>query len=332
MSRTSVIMKSATLAALGVVVAGTPALAEVKLKASAALSTPREQTQSYINYFLNVINAEGKGLVSTKYIGGPEVTPPRKQAAALKRGTFDITMSPASYYIGMVPEGYAILVSTMDAAGIRKSGGFALLDAAHQKKANAKLLAWGESQGAFNTYLAKKPKMLKGGGISLKGFKMRATATYRPLFEFLKATPIGMKSSEIYTGLQRGVIQGFGSPSSGLIRIGVKGMVKYRIDPSYYHLNNLVIMNLGKWQALPKKAKNLLEKTALSYEKKSDAFYRGISKKDEKEMMASGMKIITLKGKAAKAYVNAADAAVWKRFEKIVGAATVAKYKAKFTN
>ena len=323
------VLKAGTLAALAAAIA-VPAAAETVLKASAALSTPREQTQAYIKYFLGVIDAEGKGLVRTRYIGGPEVTPPRKQAAALKRGAFDITMSPASYYIGMVPEGYAILVTNMASSELRKSGGFKLLDEAHQKKANAKLLAWGEPDGAFNTYLSKKPAMLKNGGVSLKGFKMRSTATYRPLFEFLGATPVGMKSSEIYTGLQRGVIQGFGSPSSGLVRIGVKGMVKYRIDPSYYRLNNFVIMNLDKWKALPRKAKDLLEKTALTYEKESNNYYLSLAAKDEAEMKAGGMQIITLQGKAATDYVNAANAAVWKRFEKIAGAATVAKYRAVF--
>ena len=172
--------------------------------------------------------------------------------------------------------------------------------------------------------------MMKDGQISLKGFKMRSTATYRPLFEFLGATPVGMKSSEIYTGLQRGVIQGFGSPSSGLVRIGVKGMVKYRIDPSYYRLNNFVIMNLDKWKSLSREGRQLLERTALSYEVESDKVYLGIAGSDEKEMKASGMQIITLKGQAAKNYVNAADAAVWKRFEKLVGAETAANYKAKF--
>ena len=325
------LLKLGALATLSVAIAA-PVAAETILKASAALSKGREQTQSYINFFLNAINADGKGIVQTRFIGGPEVTPPRKQAAALKRGTFDIVMSPASYYIGMVPEGYAILVANMGAKGLRASGGFALLDKAHQKKANAKLLAWGESDGAFNTYLAKKPTMLKDGQVSLKGFKMRSTATYRPLFEFLGAIPVGMKSSEIYTGLQRGVIQGFGSPSSGLVRIGVAGMVKYRIDPSYYRLNNLVMMNLDKWKALSQKAKQLIEKKAVFYEAESSKFYLGLAAEDEVKMKASGMKIITLKGRAAKDYVNAANAAVWKRFGKLVGAETAAKFKAKFVN
>ncbi len=329
MLKTRQFLKAGALAAMAVAIA-TPAAAETTLKASSALGTSREQTQSYINYFLNVINAEGKGIVQTKYIGGPEVTPPRKQAAALKRGSFDITMSPASYYIGIVPEGYAILVTNMDAKGLRASGGFALLDAAHQKKGNAKLIAWGESNGAFNTYLAKKPAMMSNGQVSLKGFKMRSTATYRPLFEFLGATPVGMKSSEIYTGLQRGVIQGFGSPSSGLVRIGVKGMVKFRVDPSYYRLNNFTIMNLDVWKALSREGKALVQKTALTYEAASDKFYLGQAAKDEMEMKSSGMSIISLKGAAAKDYVNAANSAVWKKFGTLVGAETAAKYKAVF--
>jgi TRAP-type C4-dicarboxylate transport system substrate-binding protein len=168
------------------------------------------------------------------------------------------------------------------------------------------------------------------GQVSLKGFKMRSTATYRPLIEFLGATPVGMKSSEIYTGLQRGVIQGFGSPSSGLVRIGVAGMVKYRIDPSYYRLNNLVIMNLDKWKALSGKAKQLLKKTAVSYEAESTKFYLSLAAEDEKKMKASGMKIISLKGKAATDYVNAADAAVWTKFGKLVGAKSAAMFRAKF--
>jgi TRAP-type C4-dicarboxylate transport system substrate-binding protein len=323
-------LRLGALATLSVAIA-VPVAAETTLKASAALSKGREQTQSYIKHFLNAINADGKGIVKTRYIGGPEVTPPRKQAAALKRGTFDITMSPASYYIGMVPEGYAILVSTKNAKGLRASGGFDLLDQAHQKKANAKLLAWGESEGAFNTYLAKKPAM-NGGQVNLKGFKMRSTATYRPLFEFLGGTPVGMKSSEIYTGLQRGVIQGFGSPSSGLVRIGVAGMVKYRVDPSYYRLNNLVIMNLDKWKGLSRKAQQLLQAKALTYETESSKFYLSLAAADEKQMKAKGMQIISLKGAAATDYVNAANSAVWKKFGKLVGAESAAKFRAKFAN
>ncbi len=323
-------IRSFLIGVLGTATIAGAAYAETELKASSALNTSREMTQAYLKYFVNDINAKGKGQVRVKFVGGPEVTPPRKQVAALSRGAFDITHSPSSYYAGMVPEGYAVLVTNMTPAEIRKSGGFALLDAAHQKKANAKLLAWGDSGGKFNTYLARKPAMTAAGGIDLKGFKMRSTATYRPLFEYLGATPVGMKSSEIFTGLERGVIQGFGSPSSGLVKLGVKGKVRYRVDPSYYNLNNFVLINLDKWKALPKKTQAMIEGVARRYEDQSTEFYLGFAKKDEKAMKESGMDVIALKGKAATAYVEAANAAVWKRFEKIVGAETVAKYRSVF--
>lgn len=323
-------IRTVLFAVAGVATIAVPALAETELKASSALDTSREMTQAYVKFFLGEINARGKGSVKTKFVGGPEVTPPSKQAAALSRGAFDITHSPSSYYAGLVPEGYAVLVTNMSPAEIRKSGGFALLDAAHQKRANAKLLAWGDSGGKFNTYLSKKPPMTPAGGIDLTGFKMRSTATYRPLFEYLGATPIGMKSSEIFTGLERGVIQGFGSPSSGLVKLGVKGKVQYRVDPSYYNLNNFVFINLDKWKALTAEARTMIEAVAEQYEDKSTEYYLGFAKKDEKEMMSAGMSIISLKGEAATKYVDAANAAVWKRFAKIVGEGSVAEYKKKF--
>ncbi len=73
-----------------------------------------------------------------------------------------------------------------------------------------------------------------------------------------------------------------------------------------------------------------MEQTALTYEDESNKYYLGLAAKDEMEMKASGMAIITLEGAAAKNYVNAANAAVWKRFGTLVGAETAAKFKAKF--
>jgi len=45
-------------------------------------------------------------------LGGQEVVPPRKAANALKRGQFDLLHAPTAYYIGTVPEGYAIWAVT----------------------------------------------------------------------------------------------------------------------------------------------------------------------------------------------------------------------------
>ena len=307
-----------------------PAQGAEILKASSALSKSREMTEAYIKFFLGEITKRSKGELHAKFVGGPEVTPPSKQAAALKRGTFDITHSPSSYYAGTLPQTYAILVSERSPDELRASGGWALLDKAHRTTLNATIVAWGESKGAYNTYLTKEPIRNADGSVSLKGFKMRSTPTYRPLFEFLGATPVGMKSSEIFTGLQRGVIDGFGSPDAGIVRLGVKGLVKFQINPSFYNMNNLIMVNLNRWNGLTEAQRRLILDVGRYYEEESTRYWLKLAEKDEAEMKAGGMQIVELKGQAAKAYLSAANEAVWKRFTKLVGEKTAAEYRATF--
>lgn len=315
----SELLRPTILAIVGVATIGTQALAQTEIKAAAALATNREQAQGFIRFFVGALNEQGKGVLRIHFLGGPEVMPPDRQAQAVGRGALEMAMSPASYYAGRVPEANLVVVSERTPGELRQNGGFALLDEAHQQKMNAKLLAWGDSGGAFNTYLSQKPPMTASGDINLKGFKLRSTATYRPLFEFLGATPINMPSGDIYTGLQRGVIEGFGSPSSGLVALGVKGHVKYRVDPAYYRINNFVLMNLDRWKALPQAAKDLLDRVGASYEVESSKFYLAAAAEDEKELKAAGMEVIKLEGTAAKKYLAAANDGMIARITKMAG-------------
>lgn len=319
---------------IGLVVAGiaagmvptAPALAEVNLVSAATLSTAREMTIAYVRYFIEPLNRKGKGRIHINFRGGPEVMPPNKQAIAVGRGALDMTHSPGGYYDGSLPECNLVRLSNLTPAEIRKNGAFDMLDRAHQTKMNIKFLAWGDSSGTFNIYLTKKPVMKADGGVSLKGYRMRSTATYRPILESLGAVPVAMPAGDIYTALQRGVIQGFGQTSASLVALGIKGLVKYRIDPSFYRLNNYILMNLDKWKALPQSEKDLVNAEAQSYEAASAKFYSDAAKGDEKAMMDAGMSVIELKGAAAKRYVEAANKAVIARITKGAGKKVVDAY------
>lgn len=320
---------TAVLGVTAIATVPSPVAAEM-LRGSSALAKNREMTEAYIKFFLGEITSRSNGALEAKFVGGPEVTPPRKQAAALKRGAFDITHSPSSYYAGTLPQVYTILVTNMSPEELRGSGGWDMLDKAHRETLNATIVAWGENRGAYNTYLTKEPIRQADGSVSLKGFKMRSTATYRPLFEFLGATPIAMKSSEIFTGLQRGVIDGFGSPDAGIVRLGVKGLVKYQINPSFYRMNNLIMVNLDKWNSLTEAQREMITAVGRHYESESTKYWLSLAKKDEAEMKSAGMEIVQLEGKPAQDYLKAANEAVWARFTKLVGPEMAKEYRAKF--
>lgn len=59
------------------------------------------------------MNAEGKGLVRIKYIGGPEAVPPNQQSTAVRNGMIDLQLGPPAYYLGQVPEADAMFGSNV---------------------------------------------------------------------------------------------------------------------------------------------------------------------------------------------------------------------------
>lgn len=293
----------------------TASAAEVTLQAVTSLLANNPLTLSFFETFQKPLNAQCKDTLQIRYLGAHNVVPPRNAGKAVKRGQFDMLHGPVSYHIGMVPEGYGMLASNVPLATMKTNGGWDLLKKIFREKAGAELIAWGETNIGYNTYLVVEPKF-KNGVPDLSGIKMRATGTYRPLFNALGASTINMKSSEIYTGLQRGVVQGFGWPQTGVPALGLHKLAKYRIEPAFYRTNTVVTMNAAKYDGLGKAQKACLSKVASVYEKSSNTYMDTWIKKDVATMADAGMKTVTLKPKAANKYLDTAHGAIWKELKK----------------
>ena len=301
--------------AAAAVISTSPVVAETTLTTVTALQQTNILAKSYLKTFVGVVNAQGKGNVQMKYLGGQEVVPPRKAASALKRGQFDVLSAPTAYYIGTVPEGYGLLAANKGPRALRANGGFALLQKIYAEKAGAHLLAWGENMTSYNMFLGIKPKMDKDGLPDLRGVKMRATGTYRPLFRALGATTINIKSSEIITAMQRGTVQGFGMTDSSVMAIGLGPVIKYRVQPNFYQTNQVVTVNLASWAKLTKKEKSFLEKVSLEYENTSVKFVEAERLAEEVLVKKQGIIDIQLTGATALKYLDIAHAEIWKELK-----------------
>ena len=307
----------AAAAAVTVAMAGGSAFAMEKvLKTVTALQPTNIIAKSYLNTFVAPVNKAGKGIVQIKYIGGQDVVPTRKAAAALKRGQFDLLSCPTAYYIGTVPEGYGLLASNQGPRILRKNGGFALLQKIYKQKAGSHLLAWGESMTSYHMYLHKKPKLGKDGLPDLKGYKMRATGTYRPLFRALGATTINIKSSEVITAIQRGTVDGYGFTDVSVVAIGLDKVTKYRVMPNFYQTNNVLTVNLDTWASLTKKQKDFMNAQAVKYETTSVKYVEDSRLAEEKLLRKAGVKDVVLKGKTAAKYLSVAHGEIWKELKK----------------
>jgi TRAP-type C4-dicarboxylate transport system substrate-binding protein len=289
--------------------------AERTITTVTALQQTNILAKSYLKNFVGAVNAQGKGMLKIKYLGGQEVVPPRKAASALKRGQFNFLSCPTAYYIGTVPEGYGLLAANKGPRALRANGGFKLLQKIYAEKAGAHLLAWGESMTSYNMFLGINPKIGKDGLPDLTGVKMRATGTYRPLFRALGATTINIKSSEIITAMQRGTVQGFGMTDSSVMAIGLGPVIKYRVQPNFYQTNQVVTVNMAFWKALSKKEKSFLNKMALQYEDTSIKYVEGERLAEEVLVKKQGIKDVQLKGKVALKYLDIAHTEVWKELK-----------------
>jgi TRAP-type C4-dicarboxylate transport system substrate-binding protein len=309
--------------------AAIPATAdETSLRTVTSLPTTLTVTQSFLQIFVPKANELGKGQFKIDYKGGPEVVPASKGASAIQRGIVDLLWGPAGYYAGTVPEAYAMMGSHRPVEELWANGGFDLLNEVWAKKLNARILAWGESETQMHVYTVFEPK-ISSIGPDLTGKKMRTTPTYLALLKALGATPVRMPSPEIYTGLQRRVIDGFAFPVSGVTQLGVGDLIKYRVDPGFYRNNGIVIINLDVWKKLSREGKDALQKASRHYEKASLKFMADDIERESKVLAEKGMKVLKLDDEVAKKYIETADNAMWQRLDALVEGDTSA-LKAKF--
>ena len=261
------------------------------------------------------VNKEGKGIVQIKYAGGPEAMPPAQQATAVRNGVIDMQFGPPAYYLGQVPEGDAFFGSNVKPAEARANGGLEMVDKVWRTKMNAHVLGW-FSGSKFGLYTRDEPKLDAKTGVRLDGMKMRSNAAYKDLFDTLGAINVSIGVPDLYTALERNVVQGFGFPFVGIMDFGWEKFARYRVEPYFWQDDLIVIVNADKWNKLPQKARDFLTKAATEWEISGYSFWQDLNKKENAELTKRGVKLVKLEGDRAKVFVELAHKAPWDRIAK----------------
>jgi len=287
-----------------------PASAQEVLRAQTALPTQHTLSQSFTKHFVDVINAED-GAVQVNMLGGPEVNPQDRAVAALERGLLDILWIPAAFTTGTIPEAQAMMLQNIGIDELRANGSYDHFANIFEEKANAHFLAWAETSAGYYLYLTTEPAMTEDGVVDLSGLSMRSTGAYRPIIEALNGSPVAIPSGDVPQGLDRGVINGFGWPTVGLESIGLQDSVNYRVEPQFYNLANIVLVNQDKWERLSDEARDQLSRVALAYEQLSIDEMNMMGEADMAAADAAGVQAVRMEGDAAASYLSIAFDAMW---------------------
>jgi TRAP-type transport system periplasmic protein len=287
---------------------------EVVLNAVHFTPAQNAYAQSFLK-FVSKVNEAGKGVVRINVRGGPEVIPPIQQGTAQKNGLIDIINTPAGQYLELVPEGEVFSASTKLPSEVRANGGWDFINSIYAKKANAHLLAHVDAGAGFHIFTKDEPKLLPNGSVDFSILKIRSSPLYRQFLESLGSTAIVQAPGDVYTSLERGVVNANAYSVLGYSSFGWDKFTKYRIDPSYFQTDVLISINKAKWDSLSPEAKKILNDVAIAYEQESLEFNRDETERQAKAMIDAGQKVVEMKGEGREKFLEAASKASWARME-----------------
>jgi TRAP-type C4-dicarboxylate transport system substrate-binding protein len=290
---------------------GSAQAAEVTMKATTALVAD-SQFGRIFTMFVDHVNQEGKGLVQIRMIGGPEAIPPFEQGTALKNGVIDMAHIPANYYENLMPEGTVTSLATVSPAEQKKNGAWDFLNTLHNQKVNAQFYAsygWGIP---FHMYVNKKVEKLA----DFKGMKLRATPGLQAFFQALGTTPVATAPGEIYTALERGVVDGYSWPLWGINDLGWQRVTKYRVDPGWTTVQANILINLDTWKKLTPEQRAFMDKMAAWFDSTMAKLIPERNAEEAKKQAAAGIQVVSLDGADAKRYVQMVYDAAWAAAEK----------------
>ncbi|MDB2361727.1 TRAP transporter substrate-binding protein DctP [Amylibacter sp.] len=308
---------------LGSVLAGSTLLASIAqaedtISAVHAFPETLIYTKSFLS-FVDKVNAAGEGVVQIDVRGGPEAIGMFQQPDAVRDGVVDMVYTPGSFYGGSLPEKDAMVTSNMTAVEARASGGIALIDEIHQTKMGLKYLGWFDSGVCYNLWTRDKPKFDAEGNFDVDGLKLRGNNVYNAFFSgYLNAQVIDLPTGEVYSALQRGVVDATGWTQIGLIDLKWNEFLNYRIEPCFFSTDLGVIINQEKWESLSEESRTILQDVAIQHEADSVAALRLKRDEDFAALEAAGMKVVTLEGEAKARYLAASVETTWERMKSVM--------------
>jgi TRAP-type C4-dicarboxylate transport system substrate-binding protein len=284
-----------------------PALACAQ-EATLRLVSAFPENQHYVKRttdWIEKLNKEGKGTLQINFLGGPKAIPTFEVGNAVKTGVVDMALSTGAFYTNVMPEADILKLSETSAAEQRANGGYDLINRIWAEKGNMRYLAKVVEFTPFHLYLNKKIEKP-----DLTGLKIRITPVYREFFQALGASVMTTAPGEVYTALERGVIDGYGWPIHALFDLNWQEKTKFRVDPGFYNAEVSLIMNLDKYKALPPKVRQFLDQESLAYEKQND-YWKSYNQNEAKRQAQAGIQTTTFDAATSKAYLEKAKEIGW---------------------
>lgn len=239
----------------------------------ATTTPPKSNHEIAAQKFVAAVSEKTGGKIKIKHYGAGSLYNAKSIMAAMSNNQIDIGLlhvalvgrrSPVLEFVGSFGamgcwESYEHYYRFLDNPRTRE-----IASAEFEKYFKGRLLsAW-----SFGTSLIGRSDKAITIVEDFKGLKMRTSGTaMATMYKALGVIPISLSSKEIYTGLQRGTIQGAGSGVSRWRRSKLYEVAPYlTVDPTIPYFSMWLVINNNSWNKLSSEDQKIITDTAKEYE------------------------------------------------------------------
>jgi len=228
------------------------------------------------NMFIDKVNDKSGGELTIEWIGGPEAIGPLDQAPAVANGVVDIALTNYPFAPPPANAFECMYIRERSCAELREVGAYDFANDELFSKVGIYYLGHSPASGParmggwFTMVEIESVDDFAGLTLGCPG------PTEVPVAEALGATPVMIPFGEFYTAMERGMMDGFFLCLAGLFDFGLQEVVPYHIQESFAGGNTGFMVNLERWNELPKDLQDIMIEAASEVENETEALWDSI--------------------------------------------------------
>lgn len=270
-----------------------------------------EAVKDIIPMWIEKIESESD--IKIEFIGGPETIPADEQFNSLQNGIVDISFIASSFYGHIMPEASSLYMSPYTPEEERNNGYFDYMNDRFNLH-DIEYLGRFIGNSPFYFWSNDKVESLE----DLKGLKFRSNATYHEILDVLGVTPVDIVPGEVYTALERNMVDGFGYTLIGPYEDGWTEVTKYLIDEPFLNQNATIIMSKNTYDSLSEENQEKLKQLTAEFEYEMLNYFTDKVEESRNNIIEQGVETIKLSSEDSEKFQQIVNDVYWEKLEREV--------------
>ncbi|SFE89450.1 TRAP transporter substrate-binding protein DctP [Alteribacillus iranensis] len=286
--------------------------AEKTIQVASFLRTDHAYTRDIVPMWSDMVESEIDN-VNIEWIGGPESIPEDNLFSAVQNGIVDVAFFFGSDSRDLVPATESLRLSQLTPAEEREVGYFDFLSEEYEEAGITYLGRW---LGGFGYYFWTNNEV--NSLADFEGQKIRSNPFYLDIINELGASPVNTSPGEVYTALERNLVDGFAFPLLGPREDGWTEVTSYLIDAEFAEQSAVILMNPDAFAKFTEEDQTKLKEVTAEFEHSMISYFEEANEKEMQAVTDSGVNVIELSDEDNERFHKLVNDVIWQDLEEFL--------------